>query len=424
MQKNFTRLLLASSISVAFSAPVLAQTAAPDAANYQLGKVETNSLVNSATGTLLTTIPQGAGGYRTESGIVLYPSVAVGVGFNDNLNLTNANKIGSNFVSISPSLLAALNYKGDRYTAQATVDSVMYPSNSLDNTLTSTFKLAGDKYFTTRARGGWSAALTTGTDSRDANTPAAEPNRWRNTGLNGTFAYGAEGAKGRLEADIGTNTKTYDNNRAKTAALDLTMNNVAGRVFARVGSRTLALAEVSQATTSYASGLSTDNNTERKYYVGVTWEATAKTTGIVKVGSMTKNFDNGKAGYSGASWDATVRWQPLTYSTFQLTTTKATSDTTDAAAFSYALNTSTNLSWNHAWSSTVSTSANVGVVNATYPGSTKAAVNTNSYSIGANYAFRRWLSFGVDFTTSDATSANVLSEYKKNVTMFTLNASL
>jgi hypothetical protein len=346
------------------------------------------------------------------------------MGYNDNLNLRSTNKIGSSFVNTAPSLLAALNYKGDRYTAQASVDSVMYPSNSQDNTLSSTFKLAGDKYFTTRARGGWSAALTTGTDSRDANTPTAEPDRWRNAALNGTFAYGAAGAKGRLEADLGTNSKTYENNRTKTSVLDLTMNNVAGRAFVRVGSRTLALAEISHAKTNYASGLSTDNNTERKYYVGVTWDATAKTTGIVKIGNMTKDFDNGKAGYSGASWDATVRWQPLTYSTFELTTSKVTADTSDAAAYSYSLNTASNLSWRHAWSSTVSTSALVGVVNATYPGSTKASVTTNSYSLGANYAFRRWLSFGVDFTTSDATSANPLSEYKKNVTMFTLNASL
>jgi len=425
MQMKFNRLLLASSIALAFSGQALAQSTTPDAVSYELGKVETNSLVNSATGTLLSTIPQGAGGYRTESGITLYPSVSVGVGFNDNVSLTSANKVGSNFVNISPSLLAALNYKGDRYTAEASVNSVMYPSNSVENTVASTFKLAGGKYFSTRARGGWSAGLTSGATARDANSPTAEPDRWRNTSLNGTFAYGADGAKGRLEADIGTNMKTYDNNRAKTAALDLTVNNVAGRVFARVGSRTLALAEISQAQTNYASALSTNNSTDRKYYVGVTWEATAKTTGIVKVGSMTKNFDNGKAGsYSGASWDASVSWKPRTYSAFQLTTSKKTSETTDATAYSYALDTSTNLSWAHAWTSAISTNANVGVANSSYPGSAKAPVSTNSYSLGASYAFRRWLTVGVDFTASEATSANALSEFKKNVTMFTLNASL
>ena len=426
MTNSYKNLVVLAAIPLVCGNAAWAQSTAPSAGavSYELGKIETSSLVNTATGTLLSAIPTGAAGYRTDSGIVLFPSVAVGVGFNDNVTLVPVNKIGSSFVSVSPNLLASLNYKGDRYTAQASVDQVMYPSNSADNTMASTFKVAGDKYFTTRARGGWSAELTTGTASRDANTPTSEPDRWHATGLNGTFAYGADGAKGRLEADIGTNSKTYDNNRAKTSLLDQTTNNVAGRVFARVGTRTLALAEISNATTNYASGLSTNNSTERKYYAGLTWEATAATTGIVKIGTMTKDFDNGKSGFSGTSWDATVRWLPRTYSTFELQTSRTTGETSDAAAYSYALNTATNLNWNHTWSSTVSTNASVGVSNAAYPGSAKASVSTNSFSVGASYAFRRWLSLGVDFTNTDATSANPLSEYTKNVTMFTLNASL
>lgn len=425
MRNNSNRLCLATAITVCFVAPAMAQAPAAGGVSYELGKIETNSLVNSATGTLLSAIPQGAGGFKTESGITLYPSVAVGIGFNDNLNLTSANKVSSNFVNISPTLLAAMNYKGDRYTALASMDTVSYPSNSLDNTRASAFKLAADKYFSTRARGGLSAEYNTGTSSRDANVPSAEPDRYHGSALNGTFAYGAAGAKGRLEADAGLTNKTFDNNRAKTALLDLDVTSVAGRAFVKVGGRTLGLVEVSNAKTNYVSALSQNlNNTERKYYLGLTWDATAATTGIVKVGRMTKDFDSGKQGYSGASWDASVRWLPRTYSAFTLQTSKNTADTTDAASFSYSLNTATNLSWNHSWSSVISTSASVGVSNATYPGTLKADVNTNTYSLGASYAFRRWLSLGVDFTNTDATSSNPLSAYKKNVTMFTLNASL
>jgi hypothetical protein len=58
-------------------------------------------------------------------------------------------------------------------------------------------------------------------------------------------------------------------------------------------------------TADYDSALSTEDNTERRYYLGYTWDATAATTGVVKIGRMTKDFDAaGRAGYSGSSWEA------------------------------------------------------------------------------------------------------------------------
>lgn len=122
------------------------------------------------------------------------------------------------------------------------------------------------------------------------------------------LSTGSPEAQGRLEFDLGR--KESDNNRSP-AISDVVFNSVAGRIFVRLGSRSLALAEVSQSTVDYRSDLSVDDSTERRYYLGYTWDATAATTGIVKIGRMTKDFDAaGREGYSGASWEAALRWTP------------------------------------------------------------------------------------------------------------------
>jgi hypothetical protein len=429
MQKKEYLVLCAFAVlPFSFAATALAQSATPtqpSAANtYQLSGTSISGAIG-ATNTILTApVPANAAAYKTESGIYLYPTAFVGAGYNDNLQATNAGEIGSSFVNLAPQLVAELKHKGDRYTALASLDATRYNNSADDNYTNSELQIAGDNYFSSRARAGWSVGRIGGIDPRGSTQrPISEqPDRWHTSNLDGRLIYGAPEASGRLEMDLGHVVKTYDNNRIYTETADLTLNSVAGRVFYRLGTRTLALAEIRDAKANYASALATDSNTDRRYYAGLTWEATAATTGIIKIGRMTKDFDQAdRPGYSGGSWEAAVHWLPRTYSAFDLTTGRATADSTGYG--NYTINTSTDLVWNHKWTQSLHSRMAAGVLKADFSG-TNRTDTTNNYGLAVDYAVLRWLKLGVDFARTNNSSNDAAAAYKRNVTMLTLDASL
>lgn len=384
----------------------------------------TISGTQGANPTILTAPVGNAAPYKTESGIYLYPTAFVGMGYNDNLQTRSTNQVGSSVVNVAPQLIAELKHQGDRYTALATVNHLNYASSSADNITKSEFKIAGDNYFTARARAAWALGQVHGADTRGSSERpiSSEPDRWTSNNFDGRFIYGAPEAQGRIELDVGNQNKTYDNNRINTAIADLSIGSYAARMYYRLGSRSLVLGEYRNAKANYTSALATESNVDRRYYVGLTWEATAATTGIFKFGRMTKDFDLvGHPGYEGDSWEASVRWMPLTYSAIDFSTSRTTADATGFGA--YSVNTGGNVIWNHQWSRSLTSRAALGVLKSDF-GATTRSDSATTYALTMDYAVLRWLKVGFDWAGTDTTSNFPLAAFKRNVTMFTLNASL
>lgn len=428
MLNNFV--FVSASVAVLLvGAGVKAQTGVavqPDSsgsANYEISGTSFSGSTRSS-GTILTASVGDAAPYKTGSGIYLYPTMFVGFGYNDNLQTANTGIVASSFVNVAPEVVAELKHKGDRYTAQVIANNVRYASSAADNFNNAEITIAGDNYFTARARAGWSVGQVYGNDARGTfDRPISDtPDRWQATVLNGRAIYGAPEAQGRIEVDLGHQVKTYDTNRTYTELADFTRNSLAGRVFYRLGSRSLVLAELRSTQTDYASQKSTETNTERRYYLGYTWEATAATTGIVKLGSQTKDFANPIRGsYSGNSWEASIRWVPLTYSAFDLVTSRSAVDSSGYG--NYDLVTGTDLVWNHRWTSSVHSRISAGVQVTDFAGTARRD-STANYALTVDYALLRWLKVGVDLARSDNSSNVPSAEYRRNISMFTLNASL
>jgi hypothetical protein len=306
------------------------------------------------------------------------------------------------------------------------MNATRYFDSAADNYTNTDLKLAGDNYFSSRARAGWSIAQVNSSDPRGSNNRPVgnEPDRWGSTNLDARLIYGAQEASGRFEVDLGNQAKTYDNNRINTAIADVNVSSYSGRFFYRLGTRTLALVEMRNARANYTSSLSTDSNVERRYYAGLTWEATAATTGIIKVGQMTKDFDrSGKQSHSGESWEAKVRWLPRTYSMVELETNRSTADSTGVG--DYTINTGTDISWSHKWTNSVSSRVGLGFLNTDYAGlGIKRNDKTTNTSLTLDYQVLRWLKMGVDVGLSDRSSNVTGQDFKRNITMFTLNATL
>ncbi len=397
-----------------------------NSAAYELRGTSFSGSGSSSPVIMTTPIDPDTAAYKTESGLYLYPSVFVGYGYNDNLQTSQTDAVGSSFLNAAPQLVAEMKKSGDRYTAFLGANGTRYTNSSDDNYTNADVNVAGDNYFSARARAGWSLGYVNGSDARGSNNRpvGTEPDKWHVTKAAGTFIYGAPEAQGRAEFDLGTQRKAYDNNRTVTATSDLDVTSYAGRLFYRLGSHTLAVAELRNARNLYVNSASTASSVERRYYGGITWDATALTTGVFKIGRMTKDFDNAsRSAHSGDSWEAAVRWAPKTYSIVELQTSKATSEATGLE--DYTIVTGTDLTWNHKWSNSLTSRVGLGVVVTDFVGTGINRKDTaNNYALTVDYQLLRWLKMGVDITLTDSSSNVANQSFKRNVTMFTLNATL
>ena len=253
-------------------------------------------------------------------------------------------------------------------------------------------------------------------------TISTGPDKYDNTGANALLAYGANGAAGRVELEAGTIKRHYTNNRATTFLSDRSNDTAAARFFVRVAPKTSLVFEARQDKFDYESPISLFDSKEKRFLAGVTWDATALTSGTVKVGRIRKNFDSpALKSYSGTGWEANVRWSPLTYSTFDFFTSKGFLEATGLGNF--ILDKRYGAAWNHAWSSRVTSGVNYTRSDDVYDGFNR---NDKIDSLGfkINYKLTRWLTLGGEVAHTKRASNITAFEYKKNVYMFTLGATL
>lgn len=391
-------------------------------ANYQLG-AGVGYTGNSTDGNILTAPVRGRA-FRFDNGIFLYPSVSTGYGYNDNVLGTQTDKRGSTIFVVRPELVAELKSRGDRYSLSYQGNYGRYQDSSADNFNYHELWMAGDNYFTNRARLGWGVGYIERSDPRGSNdsTSGSEPNRWHAPVVRLHGIYGAQGSIGRLELSASRMEKRYDNNRTSTIGSDVDLTTVSGSFYYRFMPKTSAVFEVRNTWANYVLGTSTMDNTDSRVYAGLIWEATAKTTGTFKLGRAYKNFDSSaREDGSSASWEGTVRWAPLTYSTFDLALTRAPSDSTGQGNF--IINNASTLAWTHKWASYISSRVNVGVVKSDYKGVDRADT-TKTYGFGFFHEIGYRARVGIDWTRTDRSSNNNIYDFKRNTTMLTLDLVL
>jgi hypothetical protein len=356
--------------------------------------------------------------------IFVYPDLVIGAGNNDNLLGTSSNGISTHFISVRPSIVAEVKNQGDRYTASYNGNYTRFNKSSADDFNHHELALAGDDTFSSRARLGWLAGYMQNTDPRGSTdrTLSATPDKWHAASLAALFGYGAQGAIGRFEVESNLQDKRYDNNLSTTAGGNVNLANLAGRFFYRVAPKTSVLFELREIKSDYQLSTSTNTNTDRRELIGVTWEATAATTGIFKIGHLKKDFDSSaRSDYSGLTWEGTLRWMPLTYSTVDLMTSRAPSDSTGVG--DYILNRNESLRWSHQWNSAFSSRLDAGVVHSDYKGIVQQQT-TKNYALGVSYIWRRWLNVGAEVARTQKSSNVAGQEFSRNVIQLTLEATL
>lgn len=372
----------------------------------------------------IMTSPVKGRGVRFDNGIFLHPAATVGLGYNSNVLGTPNNKTSSSILVLRPEVVAEAKSRGDRYTASYSGNYGRYASSSPDDFYNHDFWLAGDNYFTTRARLGWGVGYVMRSDPRGSTDRVAgdEPDRWRAPVARVLGIYGAPKALGRIELEGSWMQKRYQNNRQLTEGFDLNTSTVAGRFFYRVMPATSLVFEARNTWTDYVLDTSTNDNRYSKLLVGATWEATAKTTGFIKVGRAYKNFDTaGRSDPSAGTWEAGVSWAPRTYSVVRLETEQNILDSTGVGNFTMVRGHS--LNWEHKWASYFTSSLSASQVTADYDGIDRKD-KTNSYGIGVFREVGRNFRVGASWNHIKRNSSDDARDFTRNVQMLTLEVVL
>jgi hypothetical protein len=350
-------------------------------------------------------------------------AVQSAVGYNDNVPLSQTNRIGSMLFSVSPSVSIGLEGALHRYYLVYRGNYGVYPSSTADNFADHNVSLSAADEWTARFRTGLLYDYGRGHVPRGTTTgTASEPLRFDTHTMRGTASYGAPGAQGRVEG-----TATYTQLRYRSAPItsaprDYDQAEVGGAFYYRLAARTRAVFQVTHGDISHPNDPSFDSS-ENRYLVGATWEALAKTEGTLRVGYMTKTFDNSALGdFSGPTYEASVRWSPRTYSVVEATARRVFGESVSSGSSFVVANRAT-LGWTHAWSERVQSTAGYTYGKLDERGAERTDTYQN-WALRVSYALQRSLRIGAEYRRDTRDSDLAGFGYRRNLTLVTLETAL
>jgi len=359
-----------------------------------------------------------------DSAFFLIPYVGAGFGYDDNLFYTHANEKASWDWVLGPGfkldgrdsnkvLQVAYQNQIGRYTSSP-------DDNYVDNTTRAQFDMALNPHNFLRL--GYDYIL--GHDPRGSTDRpiSGRPDRYVQRNPYVTYALGAPGAIGRVELYYSDPVHHYLNNREFTTPNDREMQEFGGAFYWRVAPRTYVMAEARQTDVSYTLPDSPLSAKEYRYYGGVTWEATAATSGTIKIGQLRRDFSNtDEPTFTGSSWEGLVSWAPRSYSKVDFYSARQTNESTGLGNF--ILSSIGGVTWTHDWTSYLRTSVDARFQKDDYQGFDR----TDKYKIlglKAGYRFRRWLTVGAEYTHTTRDSNVDTYEYDQNLYLLTFTASM
>ncbi len=393
-------------------------------------------LVASGTANAESFIAEGSSAPVLHIGSVnAYPGLSVAEKHDDNLTMGgNGKVISSNILQLKPSMLLQAKKDADAYTLAYEADLGRYKQSSADNyddhNLSATAQLA----LTQRATLSLTPEYKIGHDPRGSLSGSKDtlvPNTFKNKGGTGSFSYGSEESRGRFVLNAGYHELQYDNNPTATNAMDRTTTETGGTFYYRLAPKTSALVVLNNTRVSYnyidvgSSGVSNPllSGSERRYQVGVTWDAAAQTSGIFKIGQMQKVFDSAThSNFKGGSWEGSVHWTPREYVRLNWVTGRTTGETTLPGS-NFVLSTNNAVDFGYDLNQKSSLSVNAVKLTEDYNGTTRSD-NTNTYGLKAEYKVRSWLIGDMTFSNAAKRSNISTYDYNRNIFMVSIHSKI
>lgn len=374
--------------------------------------------------------------------IQFIPTIDLSQGYDDNIDeAPTGEEESSNVTKVVPTFLLAAQERQNRYQFRYTPELQLYSHESDDNRVNHNAALTSRMSFNTRnalntgLRFARNQEAITATNRRFDETDGDINNRLT---VDGTYQFGADKARGQIEVNAKFLANRYANNKVggsnnqsreyNNPTLDLTY-------FWRVAPKTRVLLEGRYSSYDYQWNESQLDSNTMSSFVGVAWDATAKTQGSVRVGREEKSFDSSsKTDTDLTAWDAEISWEPMARSRIQLSTSnrfEEGSEESPGVAFEETIEQTTySIRWQHDWDERVQTNVGMSVRDKDYLGGSNDGRNdqTETVSLGITYSVRRWLDLGFEAqfknNDSDNPGSSFDASYDRNNYFFTITMSL
>lgn len=354
---------------------------------------------------------------------MLRAGIHTAIGYDDNVTLRNTNAVSSMFTVVSPSVAVGLEGALHRYYAVYRGNYGRYASSSSDNYEDHNFALTASDSWTTRLRTSVSYDYLRSHTPRGAtNTNTLQPEVWYTHRARGAVFYGADGARGRIEADIGLAKRRYGNNRQINLGRDYDEIEVGTAFSYRLAPKTRAVFRVSRSDFDHPDDPSLDN-VETQYSLGVVWEALAKTQGTAAVLHTSKEYSSAaQPEFSGLGFTVGAQWAPLTYSVVDIAFRRFLSEAGEAGAI-FTVNNTASVAWNQLWSYSIRTSAAYLIGQLDQRGLDRKDTYHN-FILKASYPLQRVVRIGAEYRRDARDSTLSTFDFTRNLILITLETAL
>ena len=253
------------------------------------------------------------------------------------------------------------------------------------------------------------------------------PDDFRQIKYKAAYRLGSQHATGRLKLSADRVQMDYDSSIVGDTR-DHNINTYGAAFNYRVGSKTDAVLEYRRAHSYYdnqpvgTSGIINLDSEEEYFLVGVEWDATAKTSGKIRVGQSERDFDDSSLGSDdNFHWEAEVSWRPRTYSELLLKTRRMSAETYGQG--NYINSRDSSITWRYAWNGRLSHQLDFGFSDDKFEaGSRSDDVSRASFKVA--YDMRRWLDLGIGYRYNERDSDLSSVQYEQNLFFITANVLL
>jgi len=361
----------------------------------------------------------------------VYPVLDVKESQDDNIFASSNTKKSSWITTVEPAVKVVSKSGGSSIEMNYQLSSGYYNSSSDDDFVDQLANIKTTLGITKRLNFDLWADYNKDHDKRGLTfnpaTPGAvaTPDRYHRIRAGGKASYGVNG---HIDISGEYGRKRYENNRTLNRTLKRDYDSVGG-IFAfafPIALKTTAVLEARYKRFNYKLFSPTFNldSNEQRYFAGLDWVATAKTTGRLRLGYLRKSFTNpALANGTQFSWEFGMTWKPMSYSTWRLSTFSLPLESDSSTSTTYIESTAAKLKWRHEWSGYFSHTAKLGYSKNIYKGSIRRDKLTTA-AIVLDYKVFRWLAVGAGYKFTNRNSNSARASYRQNIYGFTLTGTL
>ncbi len=368
------------------------------------------------------------------TGAAVLPSIGVLLGRDSNIYNTQNDEFSSLIGVVTPSLLLATRPASRRFAVLYQGDYAHFFDDSANDYDDHSLSGLGRLQFGSRgrldiaattARGhrGRGTDQTGGLDPDSPNFPS-EPDEFDHQQWRAKFRYGADGNRGRLRFSVGGDRRKHTNNFVRTRPFDYATTTAGTGLSLQFHQRTAIVMDAVFTDIGFdaaaPSGISRDGK-DWRLLLGVTWAATAKTVGSVRLGVQQRRFeDPAVTTANNPSWEIDIRWSPREYSHVDFVTSRINQEAFDDGAFIDSI--VSELGWTHEWNQGFET-----VVQWTQSKfdfiSAVRNQNINEVYLGLRVPRGRWLTWEAGYEWRSSASDLDLLSYDGNMFSIGVNVS-